>query len=419
MKRRTIRLVIVLGTLSICGIILTQLYWIRQAFLLKEREFNLTVTIALKNVAQGILKYNHNPSPLIDPVLQLSPNYYTVQVNDKIDPKLLEGLLRNELIKRGIKNNVICYIYDCIGKKIEYTGYLRFDGSSEPLKQEFLPKWKYDNYYFAVYFPVKPGGIFEGMEIWALSTLIVMGIVLVFAYLLFVIFKQKRLSEVQQDFVNNMAHEFRTPITTIIISTEVLKEPQIKDNSRRLFNYIGIIEEEAIRLRNHIDRILQMSLAEKEDINLKKEYWDVNELIKKVSESTAFTTPNNSIFTFNFAAQKTITIDRLHFTNIIYNIFDNAVKYSIGKAQITVTTEDASNGILIAISDKGIGIAYEEQKKIFNRFYRVYKGDVHDVKGFGLGLHYVKCIVKAHKGSITLKSELNKGSCFTIFLPYA
>jgi two-component system, OmpR family, phosphate regulon sensor histidine kinase PhoR len=419
MKRNTIRLIILLGTLVIAGITLTQVYWVLQAFDQKEKEFNLTVNIALKNVAGNILDYNHNTSPLIDPVHQISPYYFAVSVNDKIDSTLLKGLLKNEFLKNGIKTNIDYYIYDCIGKKIEARGQLSFDSTNGPIPVNYtLPEWSYENYYFGIYFPQKNLHIIREMRIWFFSTSVIVCILVFFGYSLFVILKQKKLSEIQKDFINNMTHEFKTPITTIAISAEVLKDPAIINNPDRLRSYAVIIEDEALRLKTQVDRVLQMSVIDKVEINLKKEKLDIHEVLKKVADNIRLSSGSADI-QFNLQAGNPIlSADRLHITNIIYNLLDNAMKYSEREPRIILSTEDSKNKLLIQIQDFGKGIKAEDQKKIFDKFYRVSQGNIHDIKGFGLGLFYVKKLALAHKGEIRIQSEINKGTTFALFLPY-
>jgi two-component system phosphate regulon sensor histidine kinase PhoR len=421
MKRNTVRLIITLGTMSIVGIILTQAFWVRKAFDLKEKEFNKEVSYALKHVAQDILKYNQNTSPLIDPVHQITSNYFTVAVNDKIDPKLLEGLLKNEFVKRGIKTRIDFSIYNCMGKKIEYQSFISFD--STPVSVTAippLPSWNYENYYFSIYLPDKNTLVFKQMEVWSVSTVLILCIVIFFAYSLFIILKQKRLSEVQKDFINNMTHEFKTPITTISISSEVLKDPSIIDNPSRLFNYATIIQDEALRLKNQVERILQMATLDKEKIALNKEEVNMHEVLKCAADHILISDINKPDIHFSLHAKSpVIKGDKLHLINIIYNLIDNAVKYSKGQAEIDIRTESIKNGINIFIRDKGIGINNSDKKKVFDKFYRVPVGNVHDVKGFGLGLNYVKNLIEAHKGYIQLESEINKGSTFTIYLPFS
>jgi two-component system phosphate regulon sensor histidine kinase PhoR len=216
-----------------------------------------------------------------------------------------------------------------------------------------------------------------------------------------------------------MTHEFKTPISTIAISSEVLKNPSILDNPGRLLNYATIIQEQASRLKNQVETVLQMASIDKEQIKLRKEPVDVHEVIYKAVENIeALLKHQNGSITYQLeACESIIQADRLHLTNMMYNLLDNAIKYSAVSPRICIITRNERKGIWLCIRDNGIGISKEHQKKIFDKFYRVPTGNVHDVKGFGLGLNYIQSLVKAHKGHITLLSELHSGSTFSIFLP--
>ena len=241
-------------------------------------------------------------------------------------------------------------------------------------------------------------------------------VIVFFAYTLFVILKQKRLSEIQKDFINNMTHEFKTPLSTIAISTAVLKDPNIIKAPERLLNYATIIENENQRLKQQVERVLQMARLEKEDIGLKKETVDVHELIQDAVKINAI----NSKATITLDLQATrsqLAADKLHLTNVFFNLLDNAIKYNTNAPEIVVRSQNVNGSIQIEVQDNGIGIKPEDQRKIFFRFYRVPTGNLHDVKGFGLGLSYVKLIVEGHKGKITVSSEPGNGSCFSIVLP--
>lgn len=421
MSRNTIRLILIVGTLSIIGILLIQAYWVIKNYELKEKEFDLTVRLSLKNVAENILKYNHNTSPLVDPVAEISPDYFTVKVNDQIDSNLLGGLLRNEFLKEGIKTDIFYSIYDCMGKRIDGKGMVCFDSTSEcsATMTGSLPKWNYDNFYFSVYFPEREKVLLSGMRLWLFSTIILIVVIIFFAYVLFVVFQQKRLSEIQKDFINNMTHEFRTPLSTILISCEVLKDSKIVENPQRLNSYAAIIESQAHRLNQHVERVLQMAKIDKGNIQLKQEQINIHDLLLEAM-SKINSSGNNEGLTieYNFLAEDPIFMgDRLHLLNIVFNLLDNAVKYCEKDPKVIVTTEENNSGIIIRLADNGIGIALEYQKKIFDKFFRVPNGNVHNVKGFGLGLNYVKNIVKAHNGHIELKSQIEKGSIFTVILP--
>jgi two-component system phosphate regulon sensor histidine kinase PhoR len=245
-------------------------------------------------------------------------------------------------------------------------------------------------------------------------------VILFFGYSLFVILQQKRLSEIQKDFINNMTHEFKTPISTIAISADVLKNPDIVKQPERLLRYATIIQNESHRLKNQVERVLQMAVADKREIKLKLEIVDIHQIIEKSVQSiqTILDTRKGKIH-YSFKALRSELIgDTLHLTNIIYNLLDNAIKYCDRQPEIYVTTLSVRNGVLIQIKDNGIGISPEAQSLIFEKFYRVPTGNLHNVKGFGLGLNYVKVLVKAHKGYIKLNSKVNEGSIFSIFLPY-
>ena len=244
-------------------------------------------------------------------------------------------------------------------------------------------------------------------------------VILFFAYSLFVILKQKRLSEIQKDFINNMTHEFKTPISTIAVSTQVLRNPDIIHQPERLLNYTTIIEKENIRLKHQVERVLQMARFDKEDIGLKKENVDVHQIIRDALQNTALSLQekNGSVHCELGAGKHIISADRLHLTNVLYNLIDNAIKYCNEDPRILISTADAGKFLSISVKDNGLGIARENHRKVFQKFYRVPTGNVHDVKGFGLGLHYVKSVVNAHKGSIKLDSELGSGSTFRINLP--
>jgi two-component system, OmpR family, phosphate regulon sensor histidine kinase PhoR len=268
-----------------------------------------------------------------------------------------------------------------------------------------------------VQFPYREANILSQMGIWGFSSAVMLVVIFFFVYTLFVILKQRRLSEVQRDFINNMTHEFKTPISTIAISAQVLKDPAI--TPERLLNYATIIEHENHRLKQQVDRVLQMAQLDKEDFELKKEEADMHELLQGAVKNHAgvIESKQGSVSLNLEAHSHQVAVDRLHLTNVIYNLIDNAVKYNHQKPEINIQTRNDNGYLLISVSDNGIGIAPEELKKVFHRFYRVPTGNVHDVKGFGLGLNYVKLIVEIHGGKIDLSSEPGKGSTFVIGLP--
>jgi two-component system phosphate regulon sensor histidine kinase PhoR len=418
-KNSTIRFVVILAALSIVGITITQIYWVRRAFDLKEAEFERTVNTALYNVAHQIFDINKTPSPASNPVKQLSTNYFVVMVNSEIDATLLEFLLTNEFERRNIIADFEYGVFDCSSERMVYGNYVPLQTSKEKTTAKNLPKWSNQGYYFGVQFPNRAAHIINQMGIWSFSSIVLLLVITFFAYTLFVILKQKRLSEIQKDFINNMTHEFKTPIATIAVSTEVLKDPGIVNQPERLKNYAGIIEKENIRLKQQVERVLQMARLDKEDIGLKKEKVNVHQLIHdSIRHHTMALQERKGIINIELmATQFLINADKFHLTGVFNNLIDNAIKYCKEIPEITIRTLNHHKGCILEVIDNGIGIDRENQKRVFQKFYRVPTGNVHDVKGFGLGLSYAKTIVEAHGGEISLQSELGKGCSFQIYIP--
>jgi two-component system, OmpR family, phosphate regulon sensor histidine kinase PhoR len=415
-SRNTLRIIIILAAVSIVGITATQIYWVRKAFDLKENQFNRDVTAALAQVSNKILEINKTPSPANNPVTQLTSNYFVVLVNGPIDNNLLEFLLLTEFEKKHITADFEYGVYDCIDKCMVGGNYRAPGKIATHVNFTELPAWKNDGYYFGVQFPMVEATLISQMGIWGFSSVVLLVVIFFFVYTLFVILKQKRLSEIQKDFINNMTHEFKTPLSTIAISTSVLKDPSIIHTPERLLNYATIIENENQRLQQQVERVLQMARLETEDLGLKKEKYDLHQLIKEAASNNLLTS-KASISLLLEAEQTEVKVDKLHIINVIFNLLDNAIKYNLNVPAISIRTFNSEGNICMEITDNGIGISAEEQKKIFHRFYRISTGNLHDVKGFGLGLSYVKLIIESHKGKISLTSDPAHGSCFLIELP--
>jgi two-component system, OmpR family, phosphate regulon sensor histidine kinase PhoR len=418
-SRSTLRIVIVLAAISIAGIIFTQIYWVRRALDIHENQFYRDVSSSLRNVAEKIFEINKTPSPSNNPVDQVSSNYFTVTVNGPIDASLLEFLITTEFEKRNVTADFEYGIYDCSEQCMVGGNYISPKKVKAAVNFPTTPKLKNDGYYFAVHFPTVQANLISQMGIWGFSSVVMVIVIFFFVYSLFVILKQRRLSEIQKDFINNMTHEFKTPISTIAISTGVLKDPSIVRTPERLLNYATIIENETHRLKQQVERVLQMARLDKEDLGLKKEEINIHELIQDAVKNIlpSLQSKQGHIELILNASQSKAMVDKLHFTNVFFNLLDNAIKYNQQPPKITVSTKNINNRLLVSVSDNGIGISVDHVKKVFHKFYRVPTGNIHDVKGFGIGLNYVKLILEKHEGRVLLESELGKGSTFTIEIP--
>lgn len=262
----------------------------------------------------------------------------------------------------------------------------------------------------------------KSAQILRTSLLLILIILAAFGYTIYTIGKQKKLSDLKRDFINNLTHEFKTPIFSISLAAKSLKEKKSVRASGKMSSYVDLIGSETKRLQTQVDKILQMALLDSGNLTLDKKRLDLHESIRTVVESfTMMVNERSGKISLNLQASgHEIIADETHINNILYNLVDNAQKYSDGAPIIEITTEDGErNAILLTVKDQGIGIDKKVQKYVFDQFYRAEQGDIHTVKGFGLGLSYVKRIIEFHKGSIALKSNPGEGSEFKILIPQA
>lgn len=420
MKNRAIRLIFLLALLSAAGIIATQAYWVKRAYDLEEKEFNLNVNNALRNVAMQIWEMKMIQPLVYNVVDQIEPEYFIVQINDHVDAEVLNHFLRVEFEKRNIITDFEFGMYDCMSDKVMNYHYVQMSGNAERFTPTMhFPPMTRSNYYFGVYFPHRQNFVASRLSIWILSSLVLLCVLVFLGYVVFVILKQKRLSEVQKDFVNNMTHEFKTPLATIQLSAEVLKNPDIVNKPQRLLNYATIIDNEASQLALQVERVLQMAHAEKGEIQLRSQPLIWQDLLQETVTSFENLLLKKEAALHLHLPDEPVKYsgDKLHLKNVISNLIDNALKYAEGKPEINIFLKENNKQIQIDVSDNGIGIDVVHQKMLFKKFYRVPTGNIHDVKGFGLGLNYVRIIVKAHGGAINCSSKPGKGSTFSIIFP--
>ncbi|PSL29410.1 sensor histidine kinase [Dyadobacter jiangsuensis] len=412
MSRRTIQSLTVFSALLIIGVVITQIYWVKQALDLRHRQFNQNAHIALQDVA-GKLAHVCGVMQTTNPVEQLSPEYFLVNTNATTQPEMLEHFIKDSFQKHNLITNFEIGIYDCTTNRIRYAMSLSTKNNDKiPAKTTNWVKTDKYPYYFGVRFPEQEtyfAGSING-AIW--SSALVMVAVSFFAYALFVILRQKQLSEVQRDFVNNMTHELQTPISTIRIAADVLNSDSIVSQPVRHKRYVQIVQDEILRLQGQVEMVLSMAKAERDALHLQKERLDARQMI----ESILLPHEEKVRFQAN-ATNSMIDADPFHLRCLISNLVDNALKYSDDVPDVVVETYNKGNNLVIAVRDQGIGIAPEYQKKVFNQFFRIPYGDVHNVKGFGIGLSYVKQIVRAHRWHLGLESALGKGSTFKITIP--
>jgi two-component system phosphate regulon sensor histidine kinase PhoR len=355
---------------------------------------------------------------------------FMVESDEKLirEVKRLNYLLVDSLMKAAFQNHNIqlAYEYKVISdsakiKNIPSTPGFKADSKTKKYEALLFPNDlvpKKDK--IIVYFPERQDHLFKSLSVLLPASLIFSLIIIVaFTISIMMVLKQKKLSDIKTDFINNMTHEFKTPIATISLAADTIINPKVVGDSEKICHFIGIIKDENKRMNVQVERILQMAQLERKDLVLKFERLDIHQLIIKVIDNidVQIKQLNGKIITDFNALDSDLMMDEIHITNVVNNLLDNALKYNINLPEINISTTQLEEGILLTVEDNGIGMSKEALSKIFEKFYRVSKGNIHNVKGFGLGLSYVKAIVEAHGGRISVKSELNKGSRFTIYLP--
>lgn len=444
MGRRLIGILILLATISVAGIIATQIYWLDKAFEVQQsqihlreeqataesKQFNDRVTIALTNVADELLSLNNDPAELFQSVKQIRPNYFTVAINDTVHPFLLQRLLTSEFERRNINENFEYGVYDCFTDSIVYGDYVALNDDSDTTSTYHVRvspkiKWDKDGHYFGVFFPDRTKYEINApkpkVSTWAFSAIISLIVFVFFAYAVYLILRQKRLSEMKTDFINNMTHELKTPISTISLSSEILLGQNIVNQPDRLKKYAQLIFNENQRLRMQVDKVLQLASLDKKHVQLNYKELDIQAYILNAVEALRLVSSDESLkIELDLKAENSfINGDPVHIANVIHNLLDNAVKYSGDRARIRIETSNRNGDICLVISDNGIGIPKKSMPYIFDQFYRVPTGNLHDVKGFGLGLFYVKQIIVAHKAKISVESAEGKGTRFSLIFPLA
>ncbi|MEY3323536.1 MAG: hypothetical protein RLZZ417_3119 [Bacteroidota bacterium] len=454
MNKKVIFAIIGLMAIAIVGVMWSQIRLLQSATEVNTDRFEKNVFSALNEVVKKLEldeekdlflasmseKYPNSNVPTFNP---FGSREREKKLENRIKMNYLDLILREELALRGINDQIPSYRYHYGIYGFERESFVILDGKKfdyEKEKENILPEYvntgeentAYKVNVFPrerpvpgelrIFFPNKNAIILRSIGKTLLATLFFAGVILLcFGYTLYIIFTQKKLSEMKTDFINNMTHEFKTPIATISLAADSLNNPVVLKNEEKILRFSRIIKQENIRMHKQVEKVLQMALLDKKDFNLKWTSVDMHDLILSAIENISLQveTREGSVKGFLNASESIVKGDHTHLSNIINNLLDNANKYSPQKPHITVFTRNVDKGLEIMVKDEGIGLSREVRKFIFDKFYRVPTGNLHNVKGFGLGLSYVKTMVEAHKGKIDVRSELGKGSSFILYFPFS
>lgn len=422
--KRIFPLLVVLITFSVLGIILIQMSWIRDAIKLRQKQHAQDIAAAAAQIKESVrnayLKKTGNMDVFPD---EDSKEYYlrnfTTQIftNEEIDDIITQSLRKYNIkdsFQFSITNIFRSSIAASPGYKPEYQA-----NAVEVVLTTDKATYKETLYLFI---NEDRNYILSSMG-WMIIASVIFTIIIISAFTLTVrtLFTQKKLSEIKSDFINNMTHELKTPLATISLAIDALTNEKVIHDTDKIKYYSAMIKDENKRMNKQVEKILQAARIEKQDIKLNLQEIDAHEVIKKIADNLLLQIQerNGKLNLRLDASKHKVEADDVHFSNIIFNLLDNAIKYSKDSPEIEIETAVFNDMLAIKVKDNGIGMNRETQMRVFEKFYRAHTGNLHNVKGFGLGLSYVKAITEAHNGKVRVESTLGKGSTFTVFIPLA
>jgi two-component system phosphate regulon sensor histidine kinase PhoR len=416
MKIKRLNIIITLGFIAIIGILIAQLMWTRQAYNLEDKKFNQKVNIALMEVAEklsgGKTSYTENP------VQNIANDYYVVNINNEFHPVVLEYYLKTEFTRFQINTDYVYALYNCHSDKMVYGKYMTSHQESPSNKVINFPKHKNLIYYFSIRFPDKTTYLISSLRFWYLLTFALIIILLVYVYSIYTIIQQKKFSELQRDFINNMTHEFKTPLSSILLASEALNKQEMVQENSKLQTYTSIIINQSHKLNSHIEKILNIAKNDAAGLSLKPQKILLLPFIQEIADNIQQKNKDLSI-EIDIENSTSVMADEFHFTNIIYNLLDNSIKYCETQPVIKISAHKDSKGLYLKFKDNGMGIPAKNIPHIFEKFYRVHTKRSEEVNGFGLGLFYVKKVVQQHHWKISVENNEDKGITTTLFFPFS
>lgn len=421
-KNRRLYILILVSAFSLIGLMVLQLHWIRSGVQLREAQFDHRVNMALHKVGRELRKHLGERQRLAEQLRQ--PRAELQAALDTPSQQFLDSVLEAQFAYHHIDIGYRYFIINRKAEKIQYATAHRLepDWRETPYRGCLDNVLQVKGWDLRLCFPSKQEFIWA--ELTGMLTLSLLFITLVvgcFAFTIHMILRQKKLSQMTTDFINNMTHELKTPIATVSLASRMLQRDKVMALPDKIRHYARIIEQENTKLTEQVELVLQIARMEKGEVRLDRQKISVHEVLEEAVEVMRLQVQNRDgqIETDFQAFTDDLCADRIHLRNIFLNLLDNANKYSPEAPQISVRTRSAVQGIEVEIQDQGIGMTKDKQRQAFEKFYRVHTGDVHDIKGFGLGLAYVKMMTEAHSGTVNLSSEPGVGSTFTLFFPYS
>jgi two-component system phosphate regulon sensor histidine kinase PhoR len=416
LKTKNLNLIIVLGLVATIGILIAQLIWTKQAFNLEEQKFSQKTHVALLEVVKKLYQGTNSELPSENPIKKIASDYYIVNVENDFEPSVLEYYLKAEFTKFNIATDFEYAMYNCQSDEMVYGDYISFTEKSPEKRTVYFPKHKNLVYYFAIRFPNETSYLFSSLRFWFVLSFALIIILLIYVYSIYTIIQQKKYSELQRDFINNMTHEFKTPLSSILLASNYLNKQDSIKKDKKLEKYTEIIINQSKKLNSHIEQLLNIAKSDNAPMKMDKKEIAILPIINDVIENMQLKHHELKV-TINSKEDFKILTDEFHFTNIIYNLLDNSIKYCDINPEITIHIFEEKNLLKLQFIDNGIGISNKNITFIFDKFYRIPSTKSNEVNGFGLGLYYVKKICNQHNWKIFATRNTEKGITITLELP--
>jgi two-component system, OmpR family, phosphate regulon sensor histidine kinase PhoR len=420
LKLNRLNIIVFTGFVAIVGVLAMQLLTISRAYSFEKKDVADKIHFALQDVVAKIYFDNNNELPAESAIKKVTEDYYVVNVNDVFEQDVLEYYLKNELQKVKLDMDYEYAIYDCGSNAMVYGEYIALNGKPDPSAPKCVNCFTTRPglvYYFAVRFPDMVHSYISSMKQYWIYTGILVLVLVIYTYSVILLLRQKKYTELQKDFINNMTHEFKTPLSSILIASNYAAKQEVIEANPKLHKYLNIIIEQSNRLNQHIERILSVAKTDEGIVSLHKSAFNLNDTLLMLKENVQLKFEKATVNVNVDAPAYTIMADEFHFYNIAYNIVENAIKYGVEAPVINISVNSQNGGLLLQFADNGPGIPPEHLDFIFDRFYRVPRENKKEVEGFGLGLFYVKKICSLHAWKISVKNNEPQGITISITIP--
>jgi two-component system phosphate regulon sensor histidine kinase PhoR len=421
LKFNRLNIIVFIGLLAIVGVLVMQLLMLNRAYAFEKKEVGEKIHFALQDVVERIYRDNENELPATSPIKKVSEDYYVVNVDDVFEAEILEYYLNNEFQKVKLDMDYEYAIYDCASDEMVYGKYISSTGrtvnNGEMKCENCFTKKEGLVYYFAIRFPQLKYSYVTSLQHYWIYTAVLLLVLVIYVYSVILLLKQKKYTELQKDFINNMTHEFKTPLSSILIASNyAAKQGEITDNPK-LNKYMSIIIQQSNKLNQHIERILDVAKSDSNFIGLERSEIMVADTLELVKDNIMLKYEKAKVSVLLPEGPVKIKADAFHFYNITYNIVENAVKYGTTSPVIDIKGEYKGKAFELSFTDNGPGIPESHIDYVFDKFYRVPRENKNEVEGFGIGLFYVKKICELHGWKINMYNNPDTGLTITIRIP--